>query len=334
MPALQALERYQFGVETVHGTLVAATHGIICEHIDFDETGLMFRPALAKGLLLRNRGNETPTQRGTLITLPDTPLNYEQLQAWLSMSVVGGVTGVGVAPTVWTYTRSLTADPTPQSWTFERRLNDIAAQVDHEWGYVMASQIGFKYVEGEPLRFNAQLFGRRQQASTFTPALSIPTPEIAPSALMKAYLDTSWGALGGTQLTAQIIGAELIFNTGLMPQMTADGRTDLDFTTYILNPDEVWTTLKLTCLLDTTRFATEKAAAVAGTLRAIRLQVSGSSSRDLKLDGLYKYTKPDILLVGSENGQNTVVLELESATDGTNLFSAVLSNNTAVLGGA
>lgn len=331
MPANDALSSYQVGINSpsAHGTLVAATAKLAVPRIDFDESGVVHRPQLARGVLVRNRGNEVVTARGTIWTISDCPLNYEQLQLWLAISVTGAVTAVGaIAPYTWTYTRSLTADPAPDSLTLERRVSDFSSNVDHEWGYAMARKLTFRYAENEPLRQAIEGFARRVQSSTHTASLSMPTPEIAPSALAKLYINDAWASIGTTQVASQIIGAEWEFNTGFTPKMTADGRTDLDFTLHIVNANEVSMRLSLTCMMDPTVYAAEKAQAVAQTLRAVQMQVSGSSSRDLKLKGLFKYSKPDIIQIGEQDGQAIVVLELEEAHDGTNLFEAVLVNTT------
>jgi hypothetical protein len=332
---IDALTTYQAGIEGTRGTLVAATSKLAVERVDFDESGIVYRPKLAKGLMLRNRGNETIVMRGTTWTIPDSPLIYDQFQLFLAMAVDGGVTAVGAStPWTWTFTRGLTADPVLDSTTLERRISDGTNHVDHEYGYALCQELTVRYAQNEPVRFSASGFARRQQSSTLTSALVLPSVEIPPTALGKVFIDTSWGGLGGTQITSQVIGAELTFRSGAMPMMTVDGRTDLDFTLAVINPEDVSLSLRLTCLVDHSRYATEKAAAVAQSLRAVRLELEGSASRNIFLDGLYKYSKPDVHAIGQQDGQDIVVLELEEATDGTNLFSVVLVNTTDNLDGS
>jgi hypothetical protein len=232
---LEALRVLQWGKEATKGTGVPATSKIAvpARNLTFDESGSpIYRPQLAKGVLIRNRGNETPVMHGTSWQLADSPWLYEQGANWLSMSVgSSGNSASGLSPYTYAYTRSLTADPAPTAWTIEERLSDGSNNRDVEYNYALAESLGFKYAEGGPLMFNAKGFARRVQSSTLTAAQTMPSPEIAPSALLTAFIDSAFGSIGGTQLTAQVIGMEFEFGTGFKPQMTADGRTDLDFTT-------------------------------------------------------------------------------------------------------
>lgn len=336
LPAsVEALHVLQWGLEATRGTLVAATSKIAVPARNFtiDESGAIYRPQLAKSLLIRNRGNETPVMHGTTWQLADSPWLYEQGANWLSMSVgSAGNTPSGSGTYTYAYPRSLTADPAPTAWTFQERLSDGSANQDKRFGYALADQIGWKYALGGPLMFNSKGFARKVQTGTMTAAQTMPTPEIAPSALLTAFIDTSFAGIGGTQLTGQVIGAEVQFNTGFKPQMTADGRTDLDFTTHILDADSVSLSVKLTCMVNQTQLATERAAAAAASVRAVRLAIAGTSSRSLTLDMLLKYTKPEILQLGVQDGQHIVVLEMEETTDGTNpSFTATLINTIATL---
>lgn len=329
MPSVDALSLYQVGVQSAFGTNVACTAQLAVNRVDFEEVGTMFRPRLAKGLMVRNRGNEIATMFGTQVRIPETPVYYEQLQLFLNSFLKGGVTADGSDPYTWTFARSLTADPALKYLTLERRVKDFSTSEDMEVGDVLFNQVTFRYAEGGLLTMEWEGFGRKADDSiTLTGSLSMPTPEFVPSALLKAYIDANWAGLGGTQVTSQIIGAELVWKNGAMPQMTADGRTALDYTLAIHNPDEMQATLKMTALMDPTTFAAERDAAKAGTLRAVRLQSTGSASRDLKLDGLFKYSKPGILMLGEQNGQVIASYELEESTDGTNWIQAIVVNKT------
>lgn len=326
-----ALDVYQMGVESVRGTRVAATEKMAISRLNVDESGVRYLPQLAKGLLLANRGNEVVVTRGTTFEIPETAFNYEQHMRFLGMSVQGGVSASGcMAPYTWAFARSLTADPDPDTYTIERRRSDGSNNEDIEFGYALLSQIRWVFAQNEALRWSASGFARKVQSSTLTGALSMPTPEIPPAALITAYLDTSYAGLGNTQLTSQVLGGEVVFDTGFMPQMTADGRTDLDFTTHLLNAEAVRATVRLQCLINSSRLATERAAAAAQTLRAIQLDVQGGSSKQFTLNMLVKYPKPDILAAEDRDGQWIVTLELETTTDGSNpSFEATLINTVA-----
>jgi len=332
MPSTDDLTLYQWGIETVNGTAVPATSKIAIPRISFEPTDAMYRPRLAKGINVRNRGNETLVSRGTRIVVPSSPWNYEQGANWLSMSVAGGSanTPTGTNPYVYTYARSLTADPDVDSWTLERRMGDFAGNRDEEYAYAMLSKIGWSFTMGEALMFNAEGFARKRGASTLTAAQTMPAVEIPSAALVKVWMDGTWANLGTTQVTGQVLSGGLDFSTGYMPLTTADGRTDQDFVRHILNGEQVQIAARLVILCET-QYDAEKTAAEALSLRALRIQVDGASSKQLQLDAMLKHEQPTVPMVEAQNGQWIVTLVFQEATDGTNLFRAKLTNTVATI---
>lgn len=333
--ALYAARAYQWGKEATRGTAVPATSKIAVGTIDFDPLDAVHRPALAKGVLLRNPGNETVITRGTGLAVPETELIYDQIQNFLS-SLKGGVTPVGAgADKTWTFAPSLTADPAPDSWTIERRLSDGTNFIDNEWAYCLWSELKFLYQIDRPLMLSATGFGRRVQSSTLTAALSLPTVEIPPTALAQVWIDSTWAALGTTQVTGQVLKAEITIKTGLKPKLTFDGRADLDFTTYVFDAKErgIDATMTMMVKASSGQYATEKTAAEAQTLRAMRFKVLGTvvgaSNREFSLDMLLKHEKGSLFMVGQEDGQDIFDSVLVEATDATNWLSAKVVNAVA-----
>lgn len=324
---VEGLRLFQWGKETTRGTAVAATSKIAVPFIDFEPTDRVDRPKLAKGLAHRNPASETQVMRGTRFTVPEAPVVLRQTQHWLGMSVATVPSATGVGPYTWTFTRSLTADPAPTTRTIERRLTDGSNSIDNEWAYCLLSRISFHYRRDETLKFSAEGFARRVQASTLTAAQALPTIEIPVTPLAKVWIDSAWASLGTTQITGQVQKADLTFHTGLKPWSGFDGRTDLDFSKYVLDADEVGMDLELELLVETSsgQYATEKTAAEAGTLRAIRLEVD-EGTNTLELDGLYKHEAGSVFKVGSQDGQDIVGMRLVDSDDGTNLFKALLTN--------
>lgn len=328
MGSIDALRLFQWGKETTRGTAVAATSKMAIPFLDLQEEDTMHRPFLAKGLGHRYPGSETPVQRYTSWSVPEFPVIYDQLQHWLSMSVMGGITAVGTAPEVWTFARSLTADPVPHTWTLERRVTDGSSPVDNEFAYAFAHNIGFSWAAGEPILMTADGCARRKQTSTLTAAQAMPTIEIPPVALSKMYIDSTWANLGTTQITGQILSASIGFATGLKPIWTLDARADMDYTAYVPDFSAVGLDVEITALL-AGQYATEQTAAEAGTIRAVRLQVDGTSSRQIQFDMLLKHDKASLFKIGSQDGQDLVTMNLVDTDDGTNMFRVKLSNNIA-----
>ena len=327
---LRPLTLFQWGKEviTTHGTAVPATEKIAVENIGFTPLDELYRPNLAKGYMLPHSANETPIVRGTTWKVSDQPLTFNQHQRWLSMAIVGGVSAVGVAdPWTWTYTRNILADPTPDSFTLERRLSDGTLFNDNEWAYAMLKEISWTFEENQPLKFSAEGFARRIQSSTLTAAQAMPIIDIPPAPLCKVWLDATWATLGTTLLSGQVRQAEVTFKTGFKPIILMDGRTDLDFATHVVDGNEVGLELELTVLLTKAQYDAQKTAAEAGTLRAVRLLVDGPTvDRSITFDMLLKYDVPTFFEVDDDEGQVQGVFKMRESTDGTNLFKVIVEN--------
>lgn len=330
MTMIRKLSLFQWGKETVRGTLVAATSKMAVENLELTPVDEMSRPALAKGILLPHSGDELPIQRGVQFSVPETPLVYGEHHKWLGMAINGGVSAVGAAdPYTWTFARPITADPVPDTYTIERRLTDGTNHVDLEFGYAFLTQLRWIFEDAMPARFAAEGVGRRIQSSTLTAALAMPTIQIPAAKLLKVWMDSAWANLGTSQITGEVRRVEVTFNTGLVPIQYLDGRTDLDFTSYRLNPDEVGLEVEITVHLTKAQFDAQKAAAEAGTLRAVRVKVEGpAADRSLQLDMLLKHESASFLAVEDDDGQVQGTFRMVTATDQTNFFTAVLVNGT------
>lgn len=316
------------------GTPVAATSKIAIERLEWgDDDENLYRPQIANGLLLRNRGAAVAVQHGTRFSFGDQPVVFEQLPHWLSMAVRGDVqpTLEAGSPNVyrWSFTRLPTANPNPMTWTLERRFSDGNGNViDQRASYGLLSQLSFSYAQNEHLRMSGEGFARKFNSNTLTAALSLPAPVLGVSALSTVYMDDAWADVGDTVLSEQVLGWEFEIGTGFMPLHTAEGRTDLDFTKHQVNALEVTLGLRLTLLLDPTTYAAEAAHAAAGDRRAVRINVASSGGRRMYIDALMQYAKPSLFNIGEQDGQDIVEIELEEATDNTNFFQIVVDHPT------
>lgn len=328
-----AFRIFQTGLEAdaTPGTAVAATSKAAVSDIVFKPTDRFHRPKLAKGLATSNPGDEVVVVRGTEFTIPETELIYDQHHIWLAMSVLGDVAASGADPYIWTFVRNILADPDINTRTLERRLSDGTNNIDNEWAYAFLSEIRWIYEANSALRWSAKGFARRVQASTLTAGQSFPAVmEIPPSPLVTVTIDSTWANLGVTAIAGQVTHAEVTFTTGYEPKATFDGRSDLDYTTNLLNAANVGldVTIRMLVQANSGQFATEKTAAEAGTLRAIRLDVVGTQSRNFRLNMLLKHDPASLQTIGSEDGQDMIEMKLVNATDGTNQFSVVCENKT------
>ncbi len=318
------LEKVNWSREAVAGTDLAATSMLHCEKFELEELDDVDRPKPVRGLMVMNRGFETVVKRGTNWTA-EGYLTYEQAQNLFS----GAIKNVA-SPTlsVWTHTDDPAAYPSPCTYTFERRITDGTTPIQQAIHYAVVEKLTLTFAEGQPVRYVMTGFARRIQTETLTAAQTLPTPELAPMALSRLYIDTTWAGLGGTQVASQFLGATIEINTGAVQIHTGDNRSDLDFTTIGFDAEARGVSGSISCYLGA-QYATEKTAAEAQSLRAIRLQLTGSSSRDCKIDFLAKYGKGSLLNFGENNGQRIITLPLEAATDGTNSFAATVVNAVA-----
>lgn len=319
---------YQWGKEVTPGTAVPATSQITVESMDFIPTDTVNRPKIAKGVLSRNPGDELVTSRGTQFRVPETIASFRQMQHWLGMAVAAVPVATGAGPYVWTFVRSLVAPPAPTTRTIERRLTDGTDNIDNEWAYCFLSKLSFSWQMNEPLKFSAEGFARAQQASTLTAGQVQPTIDTTAAQLGKVYIDPAWASVGSTQIVAQVLSMDFSYSTGLMPKPMMDGRADLDFTSVIFNPAEAGfdVTIRILIKANSGQFATEKTAAKAQSLRAVRFDIADAANEGLTLDFLCKHESGDLASFAVEDGQDVAELKLVDSTDGTNSLEAVVTN--------
>lgn len=334
MPTNRKLRTFQWAREAVNGTDLPATSKIAVVGIDFDDANVYERPQLAKGLMVRNPGNEVVVGRGASWSVEESPLHYEQLQNWASMAIKGAVAPTGAGPYVWSFARTLTADPNLDSFTFERRLSTGASNVDHAWHYAMARKLSFRGRRGSSVKFAAEGFARRRQLEAQTAALSMPTPEIVAFGNAKCYIDATFAGIGATQITNQLYGFSIDWMSGAEPQETAEGRADLDYSIDVIDGDKVGLDVELMLLLDPTTYAAELLAAEAQTLRAVQIKVdnggAGAAARSIVWDMLLKYASAPVK-VDEQDGQDVVSAKLVDTTDGTNQFRLIVTNGVSSL---
>ncbi|MCC6959228.1 MAG: hypothetical protein IT301_05225, partial [Dehalococcoidia bacterium] len=312
------------------GTAAAATSKIALEKLEWgDDDEAMYMPRLANGMLIRNTSIATPTKHGTRFSFSDQPVVWEQLPHWLTLALKGApvLTYVPGSPDLWkwVWTRTPNANPAQQSVTLERLMSDGDGNTIEERAlYAMLSEMSLSYAEGEHLRMSGSGFARRMKTNSVTAALTLPTPQVGVSALSRIYLDALWANAGDTLVAEQVIGWQWSHNNGLMPLLTAEGRTDLDFTKHQIDANNVTADLTVTALLDPTMYAAENTAAEAGTIRAVQVKVDGGGGRLLTIDGLYRHAKPTLFKIGSQDGQDIVEMALVEATDLTNFLEVTL----------
>lgn len=326
---LRALEEIQWAREATPGLDLPTTSKILVTEFNVSEDSILYKPQPIRGLWQRNRGYETVVARGSRWTMAG-PLTYEQIPNWLNYAVANVATPSGAGPYVWAHVRNPAIPPNIATFTLERKENDGALAIGHAWHYCVLEKLTISWAENEPLMFAAEGFTRRIATETLTPAISLPTAEIPPTQLAALSIDPSFATLGSTPITNQIVSGSIEINTGAYPIKTLDARPDLDFNVHGFNADNVSVNLQITALLGA-QYTVEKAAAEAGTLRAIRLSVAGTGGRTFNIGGIFKHAIPELFAYTDLEGAKAVEMNLEETTDGTNLLTATVNNLVATL---
>ena len=324
--AINDLEGLQFGIETTPGTLVAAdTRVVVAEGGTFSEMETRMMNEAPRGVTAEVE--TLRTRRHSELTIEGWYNGAEILLPLLCG--LKSTTGAGAAPYVWTFAPRLTRPETLKAATFEISYTDGATRHRQvEFGYATCSRIGLDLALGEPAMYSADFFGRAAQASSYTAALAVlSTRNPVQSDLFGVYIDPTWAALGTTKKSGLVRSASLEIMTGVGPDYTLDGRSDLDMT-QLMRGGKITGTLDLTMEFDG-EGSDEYDAWKAGTRRAIRLLATGPGNNITQIDMWGEYTEPPSFAV--EDGLRTmsIVLRIMYDATSTNAVSWMVTNDVA-----
>lgn len=332
--ALEELRLAQLGFESTKGTLVAATRQLVGDW-DFREPMGVYRSPYAQGVRANVGGAGQITSKASMFEMKATELTAEEMAAILCMGVrnVAGVDSSG--DVTWTFSPQLTTGiPTLKTGTLEIIESDGSTNhFARKTGYVLVESFKIDWAFNEIAKLSYKMFGRASQ--TLTPATGLtPYSTRLPldSALMSAYLDTSWSGLGGTLVDGTLRSASLEVNTGLAPDTKINGRTDRDFTKEKVGK----LTAKLKMLYELDAIGAARIAAYrTNDLAWIRLKQLGDvivvAQRKVQIDGAYRFTSEP--QVSSDGSQRLVAIDMESVYDptGGKSLEFVLINGVATL---
>lgn len=323
-----ALKQIQLGKETVRGTAVAATTQLIGE-ADLVPEYPVHRNQHPIGVYSEFSGASIRMMKEVSIPVR-MEANYAQLLHFLLMGIKGGVTPTGAGPYTWTFLKSETADPAPNTFTVERRLESGGSNFDEEVEYVFARALTLRGAFGEVLALEADLVGRQLSSSTLT-TVAVPTTDIEPMplSLAKVYIDDTWAALGTTQVTGQVLDLSVVVNTGLFAGRFIDGTET--FSAYKVRAYSLRAELTLEYAGQVHN--TEKAKALAQNGRFVRLEFPGTASRSFKIDMALRHENAEIASVSERDGMEIARLALVGFNDPTsgNTLQFEVINNLAAL---
>ena len=332
--ALEAFRRIQIGLETTQGTKVAATKKAIgtltmTPEIDFH------RPVDERNSLAEFRRDVITGQRAAL-KYEGSP-SYEQIIDWLLASIRGvdssgwsnpTTPGGGTNSRDWTFSPLLTGRNQQDSYTIE--YGDDTQEF--EVGFAQISQLELAFAWNEVIMMTADMYSTFPAKSSFTGALSDPSVTEIVANHAKFYIDGTWANRGSTEKATLLAGATWRLNTGLVPIKYADGT--LEISSFMEQRRHLELDLDMAV---GAAGMTEYDAAVAGTDRAIRIDVIGAVieaaiTYKLRLDTFGRYEQaPEIF--GVRDGENLFNLKLLSYEEGASNkeFEVIVTNTENAL---
>lgn len=301
--------KIQYGKETTRGTAVAATKmwpGEISVPVD----RVPVFPQLASGRRARAQLGIIPQLLVDGFTLKADPCPFNLLPMVFSAGLKGGVTAsevtVGQSDYLWDFTPSLTAVNAPNAFTVE--FGDDTQAYEMEYALARSIKIAGALGENAGVSVELEAFARQITGTTFTGSLAPLAYEYMMANMTKLWIDSTWATLGTTQKTGLVQDFSIEILTGLHPKFLAEG------VKYFTTHGEGFIDAMATFTLE----GGSAADAIwddflAGTKRAIRLQVLGSQIG----------TGTNYALNVNMYGQWESVIPLNSEKNGNNLHVAV-----------
>ena len=236
-PGRKSLRRLQIGLEQAPGTTVAPTVIMRWDNAVIADLRTVQEPAEQMGIV-GGVDRTVVTQLFANCVVPDQPISYEQIPYVLNMAF-GGITTAGTTATT-TDSASVFAFPIPVTTSAPQSTYTFQGGDDHEvelMPYAYCTKIKLSGKGGDTLKLGATFEGRfvtTNAGSAFnTNAVLAPYIEDIPFSKGKLYIDAVTSTAGTTQITAQLVSAELNLTQNYIPKYTADGNLFFTFAMYI-----------------------------------------------------------------------------------------------------
>ena len=310
---LKKLQQLNLGLETVAGTLVAATHiwngpG----HFQFDDAA--FNPKYPTGvpfdLVVED---QYIADTGVTITLTDCDLSVEQLVYLFCMAIKGATASGGTTPFLMDNYALPTSSTINDIKSFTAEFTD--GLQEYEAGYVFCDKIaihGDVDANNGRMLMNAELKGRMAAASTVTPSLGL-IGLIEPLNLNAAVfkLDAIGTAFGThAAMPNDLVAVDINIDPSQLADRSASGRATKDFAQSLFG-GEPKITGKWTMKFNADA-VTLLANARAGTGVISQLAIPGSGTRSFKANLPLVFTKAPNVGQADRKGIHTVEFDWEA----------------------
>ncbi len=259
------VQQQQIGQETTEGTAAACNRRLQSMILDFTDE-LKVQEYRAQGRRHDNRVE--PEQQWTSLGLTGHADYIEYLYAIEAAFGHVSPSSVGIASYKRVYAVPLTGTITPKSLTAQygdtTNVNQVAGGILHDLGLKLARK-------SAPAVSGAGIALLKTTGATFTTTPTVQTLEPILASHINYWLDTSWAALGTTQVPQEIITADWGYK-GLYKPFWASNRSD---TSYAGHLDAPLTSSVKVYFGESTLSRTVDAAMSTGTTYFLRLDMTG-----------------------------------------------------------
>src|SRR3989304_5381716 len=333
--AQKQFRKLQIGKETVYGTEVAATRILRILGLTWNDLASQrqYVPEYTIGRFTKRTDVGSIVRTGATVRV-ETDFSFEDILFALLAGFKGGVVA-GAELTVsqgdrpWTFQLDPnTGDPTPDSYTIERRLSDGTTNWDRTapGGLVRSFEISADQ-GGDVVKLSYELWTREPNGNAVA-SLSLPTPFTSLAVLdWKLNINDTWVAMdilgaapsygGGAQIATTMRSFTYRYEGGIEPALfIGDGRKDPSKHRFLPRGAELEMTVEFNA-----NIATELTKAEAASKRYIRLLGEGARigtgyNKTMLIQGAYPYPDGGGGGVGrEEGGAEVVTLRLVSLPD-------------------
>jgi len=227
---VEVLKFNQYGLESVHGTHVAADTklGVTMGLPSSDREQVI--PQMELGVRMANYLDAAYCKRVLAdgISLEcNAGAYFEILPLIFSLGLRGGISpsAGGSGDYTWEFAVNQTGTVDVDTATFECS-DDVQA---YEVGHVFAKTINMSGVSDEgDVTLRSDLCGDKVTQTTATGAISLPTVNMMVGKKSRVYVDSSWANLGNTELANGLVSWELNIDTGVHEKLWGSAQMELD----------------------------------------------------------------------------------------------------------
>jgi len=277
----EALRIIQYGLETTHGTNVAADTKLLMAATLPETDREVVIPRAQMGVRTNRLLDSAFTRRvladGITLENVEDGMYFEALPLIFSMGIkasTGTAQTTGQGDYLWTFAAPQTGAETVASITLE--VGDDAQ--GYEIGYCLARRITLSGdCDSGLVSCTVEVFGEQIEQTTLTTSVAAPTnAEFMTAKLSRLYVDGTWAGLGATELAAALVNWQVVIDTGVHPKML--GSASRVFDSHGQNEIQATATFTLerTAAVIAEELLYRPAAAYTVTPRFARLTVTGN----------------------------------------------------------